>query len=134
MPSLGPSRNAAARSRHDHRSCRRRGDRAYFEVHTPGGVIRADFDHIGSAYDIQARQGVKVFMHAADLQIAKQANFLLMACKVRQKEFVTKISSSRFSTWEHLAGGWWSRVISILTIIGKIDSGRSLMQKHGGSL
>ena len=54
---------------------------------TPAGVVctHGHFDHIGSAHEIQARHGVKVFMHSADLAIAKAANFLLMACKVRQK-------------------------------------------------
>lgn len=53
---------------------------------TPVGVVctHGHFDHIGSAHDLQARHGVKVLMHKADMTIAKSANFLLMACKVRQ--------------------------------------------------
>lgn len=53
----------------------------------PAAVVctHGHFDHIGSAAELQTRYGVSVFMHKADMSIAKTANFLLMACKVPQR-------------------------------------------------
>lgn len=43
------------------------------------------FDHIGSAAVFQARFGSQVFLHAADVKIARSANFLLKAFSFSHK-------------------------------------------------
>jgi hydroxyacylglutathione hydrolase len=51
---------------------------------TPVAIVctHGHFDHIGSAYELQQAHDAPLYMHGADVRVAKAANFLLMACKI----------------------------------------------------
>jgi hydroxyacylglutathione hydrolase len=53
----------------------------------PVGVFctHGHFDHIGSAHDVSARYGTRVYLHREDRRVARSANFLLMACKIDRR-------------------------------------------------
>lgn len=53
----------------------------------PVGVFctHGHFDHIGSAHDVAARYGTRVYLHRDDRRVARSANFLLMACKIDRR-------------------------------------------------
>jgi hydroxyacylglutathione hydrolase len=46
------------------------------------------FDHIGGAAEIRAQYGAPVYLHNADLRVAKSANFTMLICKVPGKTIV----------------------------------------------
>jgi glyoxylase-like metal-dependent hydrolase (beta-lactamase superfamily II) len=43
------------------------------------------FDHIGSAHQLQQRYRAPLYLHRADAKVVRQANFLLMACKIERR-------------------------------------------------
>ena len=43
------------------------------------------FDHLGSAHELRERHAAPVHLHRADLRLARQANFLLMACRIGRR-------------------------------------------------
>lgn len=72
-----------------------------------GGRLKAvvcthgHFDHMGSAAVFQDRFGLDVYMHAQDQKIAKTANFLLMAFKLK-----SRVKMPRFIHFEGDSGAF----------------------------
>jgi hydroxyacylglutathione hydrolase len=49
------------------------------------------FDHLGSASEFQRAHDVPVYLHEADMPVAKASNFLLMAMKIARRIMVPEV-------------------------------------------
>lgn len=96
------------------------------------------FDHVGSAAWVQTRYQVPVYLCAADLKLAKMANFLLTACKLPQRislpEFTllppdaTVVVGEKAFTFHSLPGH--TPGSSGITVDGLLFSGDSLYARR----